>query len=88
MIPGDEFDDGCVYVMNVLSGTLERTPRDLFTGLAKGWLDGVAWTDDGSLVVDGLDSDTLGESGQVFLVGPGLDTVKALGEGHLSVWVH
>jgi hypothetical protein len=88
MIPGDVFDDGCVYVMNVLSGTLERTPKDLFTGVAKGWLDGVDWTDDGSLVVDGLDSDTLGQSGQVFLVGPGLDTVKALGEGHLSVWVH
>ena len=85
--PADVFDDGCVYVMDVDSGQLTRTPKTLLSGLAPGWLDGVAWAADGSLVVDALDSNVLGQSGKVLLIGAGLDTVKALGEGHLSVWV-
>ena len=76
-----------MYVLDVKSGGVERSPAGLLTGLAPGWLDGVAWADDGSLVVDALDSDVLGQSGKVLLIGAGLDTVKDLGEGHLSVWV-
>jgi hypothetical protein len=85
--PADEFDDGCVYVMDVGTGVLLRTPKSLLTGLAPGWLDGVAWAADGSLVVDALESNVPGQSGKVLLIGAGLDTARDLGEGRLSVWV-
>ena len=85
--PGVLEPPACVYVLDVDSGAMTRTPAGLFDGVAPGWLGGVAWANDGSLVVDALDSNVPGHMGKVLLVGSGLDTVKDLGEGHLSVWV-
>jgi len=85
--PGVDSTGACVYVLDVGSGAMTRTPAGLLDDVAPGWLGGVAWANDGSLAVDALDSNVPGHSGKVLLIGSGLDTVKDLGEGHLSVWV-
>ena len=80
--------DACVYVDDVTSGALTRTPAGVLTGASAGMITGVAWSGDGRLVADALDSGA-GTSNEHVLVmrGDDLSTVKDLGQGHLSVWV-
>ena len=66
---------------------MTRTPAGLLDDVAHGWPGGVTWANDGSLVVDALAGDVPGYSGKVLLLGSGLDTVRDLGEGRLSVRV-
>lgn len=80
--------DSCVYVDDVRSGALTRTPVGVLSGASAGMITGVAWSADGRLVADALDSGEGTSSEHVLVMrGDDLSTVKDLGQGHLSVWV-
>jgi len=84
----DALSDACVYVDDVTSGALTRTPAGVLSGASAGMITGVAWSDDGRLVADTLDSGTGTSNQHVLLMrGEDLSTVKDLGQGRLSVWV-
>ena len=80
--------DACVYVDDVSSGALTRTPAGVLSGASAGMITGVSWSADGRLVADALDSG-MGTAHEHVLVmrGDDLGAVTDLGEGHLSVWV-
>lgn len=80
--------DACVYVDEVTSGALTRTPAGVLSGASAGMITGVAWSADGRLVADALDS-ALGTAKEHVLLmrGDDLSTLVDLGRGHLSVWV-
>jgi hypothetical protein len=84
----DTFSDSCVYVDDVTSGALTRSPAGVMSGASAGMITGLAWSDDGRLVADALDNGT-GTARQHVLVmrGDDLGAVTDLGAGHLSVWV-
>ena len=80
----------CVYVADVTTSALARTPAALLSGTSVFWVTDVAWSDGGMLVADALDDSTSEgdpDSTHVLLIDSGLSTVKDLGVGHQSVWV-
>ena len=84
--PGDSL--ACVYVADVAAGALARTPADLLSAVSLFWVLDLAWSDDGRLVADALDSGSATQDQRVLLLDAGdLSKLKDLGPGHLSVWV-
>jgi len=80
--------DACVYVYGVASGALMRTPVGVLSGASAGMITAVAWSNDGRLVVDALDSGVGTAHGHVLVMRDAdLSTLMDLGQGHLSVWV-
>jgi hypothetical protein len=80
--------DSCVYVDDVTSGALTRTPAGVMPAASAGMITGVAWSDDGRIVADTMDSGSGTVREHVLVMrGDDLGTVKDLGQGHLSVWV-
>jgi hypothetical protein len=80
--------DACVYVDDVSSGALTRTPAGVLPGASVDMITGVAWSDDGRLVADARVSGMGMSNDRVLLMrGDDLTTLRDLGQGHLSVWV-
>ena len=84
---GDSFEP-YVFVDDVATGALTRSPAGVVSGTASSIITHVAWSSDGMLIVDALDSDA-GRQNEHMLVmrGDDLSTVTNLGRGRLSVWV-
>ena len=80
--------DACVYVEDVSSGALTRTPAGALSGGSAGMISGMARSDDGRLVAGVLDSGAGTAREHVFVTrGDDLSTLEDVGQGHLSVWV-
>jgi len=87
-VPSGSFSNACLYVDDVSSGALTRTPAALLPGASVNMITGVAWSDDGTLAADALVSGHGAANDRVFVLsGDDLSTLKDLGQGHLSVWV-
>jgi len=87
---GPEDSQPCVYMANVSTAALARTPAGLISGTSAFWVMDMAWSDGGALVVDTLgrdDNEGDPNSTRVLLLDSGPSTVKDLGSGHQSVWV-
>ena len=80
--------DTCVFVLEPRSGSLVRSAVVLPAQEdANTWLNGVTWSADGRLALDGLTAGGDAAVEEVYLLGSDLTTVKDLGPGHLSAWV-
>ena len=80
--------DTCVFVLEPNAGTLVRSAVVL-PGVpeANVWLNGVTWSADGRLALDGLTAGADASVEEVYLLGSDLKTVTDVGAGHLSAWV-
>lgn len=84
----DGASDACVYIDDVTTGTLTRTPVGILSAASAGMIAGVAWSSDGMVVADALDIRAGAETEHVLVMrGDDLGTVRDIGPGHLSVWV-
>jgi hypothetical protein len=83
--PLGTYYDACVWVYDVDSGALTRSPRGL---LPEQMISDVAWSPSGLLALGGFTGSGTPAVRHVYVLSAGdLGTVQAVGEGELPVWV-